>query len=234
MSVYDLEGDGSPEILVYRYVFDAQGNLLATLDVAAQVPYNALVVADLNQDGAPEIISGRRAWTWQNGAATLYYDANIGPGHVQIGDLVGDARPEVLVTGPDGFSVLDAQGQVLLKDQRPVTSASSALAWQRPATIHDFDGDGESEFAFSVADSYLLVELEDNGPGVAPTVTLAGQWDILDFGAAITELLRPGQDSKPLRLRSGVRRSELSLEMMVPGGRWAGVVTQGGRSLSAS
>ena len=69
---------------------------------------------------------------------------------------------------------------MLLKDQRPVSSSASALAWQRPATIHDFDGDGRAEFAFSVADSYLLVGLEDAGPGVAPTVNLLGQWDILD------------------------------------------------------
>jgi hypothetical protein len=180
VSVYDLDGDGNPEILLYRYVFDSQGNLLATLDVDTGVPYVGLTVADLDQDGNPEIISGNKAWTWSGGAAVSYYDAAILPGHPQVADLTGDGVPEILVTGSEGFSVLDVNGVIQIFDEQPVMAPTGGLTWQRPATIHDFDGDGGAEFAFSVAQSYLLLDVEIGTGGLAPIVNLLAQWDVLD------------------------------------------------------
>ena len=163
---------------MYRYVFDAQGNLLATLDVGTGVPYVGLTVADLDQDGDPEIISGNKAWTWSGGVAVPYYDAAIMPGHPQVADLTGDGFPEILVTGSAGFSVLDYAGQIQIFDNQPVSAPSNALTWQRPATIHDFDGDGGAEFAFSAAQSYLLLDVEIGTGGAAPVVNLLAQWDL--------------------------------------------------------
>ena len=178
IAVHNLDEDGLPEILMGKWIFDASGQFLAELDVGPQVPYRALVVADLDEDGINEIVAGHRAWSYTgSGMLTAYFDAAVTAGQPQVADLTGDGHPEVLITSSEGVSVLDYQGNVLIAEFKPSSEPTGALAWERPATVHDFDGDGQAEFAFSIADTYMVLEMVDDGGWTLQTLA---QWPVLD------------------------------------------------------
>jgi hypothetical protein len=97
----------------------------------------------------------------------------------------------VLVTNANGISVLEHDGTTKYADQRPTGVAVGFTAWLRPATIHDFDGDGEAEFASSSASWYTLYEADasivwsspvDDSSGIAAGTA----FDFLGDGTAET------------------------------------------------
>jgi hypothetical protein len=152
--------------------------LLAELDVGPQVPYRALIVADLDENGTNEVIVGHKAWSYSgSGVLSVYYDAAVEPGRPHVADLTGDGHPEVLITSTEGVSILDYQGNILVEEFKPSSEGVGALAWERPATVHDFDGDGQAEFAFSIADTYMVLKMVDLGGW---TLEIQAQWTVLD------------------------------------------------------
>ena len=80
------------------------------------------------------------------------------PGYPQVADLDGDGLPEILVTNQDGISVIEHDGTLKYGPLRPTGAPVGFTTWVRPATIHDFDGDGEPEFAVSSANEYTVYE----------------------------------------------------------------------------
>ena len=38
--------------------------------------------------------------------------------------------------------------------------------WLKPGTVHDFDGDGEAEFATGSQNNYAVYEIDDSGPSI--------------------------------------------------------------------
>ena len=109
-------------------------------------------------DGRPglEVVLGHAAY---HADGSLYYlNETVYPGYPQIADLDGDALPEVLVTNENGLSMLENDGTTKFLDLTPTGTSGIGTNWIRPATIHDFDGDGEAEFAMSSASWYTLYE----------------------------------------------------------------------------
>jgi DNA-binding beta-propeller fold protein YncE len=86
-----------------------------------------------------------------------YMRPEILPGYPQIADLDDDGLPEVLVTNNDGLALLEHDGTVKYSGLRP-TGDPPGYTWLRPATVHDFDGDGVSEYATSSATHYSVFE----------------------------------------------------------------------------
>jgi len=186
VALADLDADGDVEIVTGNMVSDHQGTVLW---IAAEeaCPQSATAVADLDGDGDQEVVLGHAAYNYKGGEHWL--NEEIEPGYPQIADLDGDGRPEVLVTNISGISVLEHDGSTKLKDLRPTGEPASGLTWRRPATVHDFDGDGEAEFAVSSASSYSVYEADASivwSAGVSDETGIAAgtAFDFLGDGTA--------------------------------------------------
>jgi hypothetical protein len=95
---------------------------------------------------------------WFADGTPFWLDENIPPGYPQVADLDDDPEPEVLVTTQTGFGVIEHDGQIKYIDKAPTGDDPVFNNWIRPATVHDFDGDGIAEFAQSSGGHYSVFE----------------------------------------------------------------------------
>jgi hypothetical protein len=157
IAVADLDNDDDVEILVHTFVLDHEGELV----FHAPIPDSRFVAptaADLDDDGDLEVLFGPSVFHHDG---TEYFDHG-GVGFAAVGDVDGDQLPEVILTTSYGITLIEHDGQVTYEDVTPTGDSSGSqstnLNWVRPATVHDFDGDGESEFAMSSANHYTVYE----------------------------------------------------------------------------
>src|SRR5690606_6297050 len=126
-------------IIAGNEVYDHLGKRSWTASVTAPT-YSASAAADLDGDGDLELVLGNAAF--HHDGSPMWTTA-LAPGYPQIADLDGDLLPEVLLTNVYGISLLEHDGTIVYQDLRPTGDPASAFTWYRPATIHDFDGDGK-------------------------------------------------------------------------------------------
>lgn len=150
ISVADLDGDGTAELLVGRQALDALGHVLWT---GAAGTCHIPIAADLDGDGMPEVICGNTAYRsdgstlWQNSAVPDVAPPSpergtetAGP-DAAVADFDRDGRPEIAVAAGGDVWLLRRDGALLWR-------ASGLDAWG-PPTIADFNGDGTPEIAVS-------------------------------------------------------------------------------------
>jgi hypothetical protein len=162
VALADLDNDGDAEIIVGNVVADHQGQ---TVFEASDYFWNeahpsflsATGAADLDGDGDLEVVMGRSAW--HHDGTQYYNQGGVGPGYPQVANLDGDDDPEVLVNNQQGLTVLEHTGAVKYQNLRP-TGDPQGFEWYRPATVHDFDGDGVSEYAVSSGNHYSGFEVD--------------------------------------------------------------------------
>ncbi len=152
IALADMDHDGEVEIIGGNTVFDHNGVVKWTA-AAPQATWNASTVADLDGDGYMELVLGAAAFHHDG---TLYWNTNLAGGYPQVANLDDDPEPEVLLTNTNGVSLINHDGTIKYQDLRPTGVAAGFTTWIRPATIHDFDGDGKAEYAMSSASFYTL------------------------------------------------------------------------------
>ncbi len=167
----DMDADGDVEIIAGNMLADHTGH---TLWFASQISgdWNASTAADLDDDGDLELVLGHAAF--HHDGAQMWVAGSVGPGFPQIANFDGDPDPEILVNNHAGFSLLEADGTVVYQDLRPTGVNEFGLNWIRPSTIHDFDGDGDPEFAVSSASHYTVYEADGSIVWDAPVVDSSG------------------------------------------------------------
>lgn len=144
-------------------------------------------VADLDDDGEPEIISGAHAWKvdWQPGPSVIvtnYWTYSGNDGYPAIADLDGDGRPEVVLVASSRIIALNGRTGMLFCGIDPTDTACQADPAMRtqpldipggsisnrggPPTIADFDADGRPEIGVAGGYAYTVYDLNRTGENI--------------------------------------------------------------------
>jgi hypothetical protein len=166
ISVYDLDGDGSPEIIYGFEVFDSKGKSLWNRPPAGSGGFEsdywcpAPIAADLDDDGMLEVIFGNSAYRFDGQPMW-----NIGgpPGQPQIANLDDDPEPEIFLARNDGLLVIEHNGKIKFGPVQPFDPGVQTVCWDKAAAIHDFDGDGVSDIAESSCNHYGVFRVLPGG-----------------------------------------------------------------------
>lgn len=182
--VWDLDDDGVPEVIVDEMVFDAEGCLLSSFSDFVYLSHGPMsAVADVDLDGAPELVRFNRIAAW-NTTTTEWEDESWftpdvdahKPGHVAVADLgqysvlpqhpSPNDLPEIIVVSA-ASTTFDPNTSGTIR----VQSLDGTVVWGPlelyhdpgqpgghggPPTASDFDGDGQVEFA-AAANQYYAV-----------------------------------------------------------------------------
>jgi hypothetical protein len=166
----DLDNDGDVEIVAGNKIVDHTGSDVLTL-AQASGNWSATVPADLDGDGDLEVVLGNSAYHHDG---SLLWSTALERGYPQVADLDDDGLPEVLLTNNQGLSLIEHDGTVTYSNLRPTGDPVGFTTWLRPATIHDFDGDGRAEYAVSSANNYTVYEADASIVWSAPVQDLSG------------------------------------------------------------
>ncbi|MEO7110890.1 MAG: VCBS repeat-containing protein [Polyangiaceae bacterium] len=163
IAVYDLDADGTPEIIYGFEVFDNKGHKKwSAANVASGYYCLEPTAADLDGDGKLEVIWGNAAYHHDG---TLYWQlpGSPPPGAPQVANLDSDPLPEILVARQDGILVLENDGTVKFGPVQPFDPGVSNVCWAKAAAIHDFDGDGHPDLATSSCAHYGVFNIGATG-----------------------------------------------------------------------
>ncbi|HVI01996.1 MAG TPA: FG-GAP-like repeat-containing protein, partial [Enhygromyxa sp.] len=152
----DVDNDGTPEIIAGNRLHHVDGSVETTLPIA-DPSYSATAAADLDGDGDLEIVMGNAAYHHDG---TQLWTTGLADGYPQVADLDADNLPEVLLLNSQGISVIEHNGTVKYSNLTPTGDPMGGNTWRRPATIHDFDGDGAPEYAVSSQNHYAVYEAD--------------------------------------------------------------------------
>jgi hypothetical protein len=152
-SIADLDGDGTPEIVIGRQVLDNNGSVLwtGTGGRGSQGTVGPLsLVADLDLNGSPEVVAGYTAYTASGG---VLWQQGISDGYNAVGDFDDDPFAEVVLVSGGSVWLLEHTGAIKW-GPRSIPGGGAG----GPPTIEDYDGDSEVEIGVAGASRYAVFE----------------------------------------------------------------------------
>ncbi|OYT26710.1 MAG: hypothetical protein B6U97_03280 [Candidatus Altiarchaeales archaeon ex4484_96] len=182
LEIGDINGDGSDDIIAggdsTHYsninVVDGEGNSIWKARTAQAV--NALAIGDINENGKPEIIAGTVAkhGIFYSPSRVYVFDSSgnkmwdklmeRGTASVEVADIDGDGKKEILAGSLHYFTVLDHQANRLMDYE--------TKGYVNDIIVADIDVDGENEILLGSNDLYVLdsegeLEWENSAGGEA-------------------------------------------------------------------
>jgi hypothetical protein len=195
-SIHDLDDDGKPEVLFYGNVYD--GATGATIDES--LPVNVVdagttgyipVVADVDGDTDPDLITGSQIYSWDT-VQRRWIAKQALPflaGHTAVADFgtfpasgtddraTLDGIAEIVVVQSGVAKVFNLAGRELFTANLVGLGTNPTVGRGGPPTIADFDGDGQVEFATAGATAYHVFDLDCRGtpdPATCPSMRADG------------------------------------------------------------
>jgi len=166
--VGDMNGDGTPEIVVRFVIAHADGTVVRRIRDAGSASWPYITLADIDGDMDLELVASNAAydydgtpvWDRSEGAEAL-----PGSGWLAVADLDLNGTPEVVIVGGghfiravDGATGADVWGPI---DINPPELAADVAANGNPngggpPTIANFDDDPNPEIAFAGGFAYVI------------------------------------------------------------------------------
>ncbi len=163
-SIANMDGQGAPEVVFGRAVYDNTGAIayeFATGATGTSGGFGPLsCVADLDADGRPEVIAGGTAYAFTGTVGvdftgSVLWTASPADGYCGIADFDLDGTPEVGLVNSGHIYLLNGQTGAQLADFTVPGGGAGG-----PPNIADFDGDGLPELGTAAADHYVVVKYD--------------------------------------------------------------------------
>jgi len=165
--IADIDLDGSPEILFYATVYDANASVRWSADPTV-FDYAAQQTVPVNLDDDPQ---AEVVMVFANGTlAAFEHDGTLkwsvpgaawGPTHFSVADLDGDGHPNIVVTQDREICAYDQNGVKQWCTPHQRTSKESTFMGVYATTAFDFDGDGVMEVVFRGAHDLMFFDGRD-------------------------------------------------------------------------
>jgi hypothetical protein len=174
-AIYDLDGNGKPEILMGAVAHDSNGKIVA--ENLGYYPYSQghlSVAADVDLDGKSELVMGNGIYQF-NGTSwvkeSYFTNAAAADGFVAVADFgayaVGSLPQgiaEVVVISSGNARVMSLSGATVFGPYAlPSFPEGTAIGHGGPPTVGDFDGDGKPEFALAGKGAYTVFDFDCAG-----------------------------------------------------------------------
>lgn len=115
-SIADIDGDGSPEIVLGNRVVSNTGTIRWTgtggFSIGGSHPNGSLsIVANIDNVGSPEVIVG--ASVYDSSGQLRWVNSAVGDGFTAVGNFDADATAEIVVVGNGRVHLLDHDGSIV-------------------------------------------------------------------------------------------------------------------------
>ena len=162
VTVADLEGDGSVEVIVGKHIFDGATGTRRPVAATGDRGIHAAIgpmgcVGDVDRDGVQEVIVGGTAY---GASGAVEWDSPTVPdGLCAIGEVSASAGLEVVVVADGQLYVLEGSSGMVL-EQRPLLGTPSAGLGGGAPALADVDADGLMEIAVAHGDRVAVYDFD--------------------------------------------------------------------------